>query len=377
MLDYETLKLIWWVLVGLLLIGFAVTDGFDMGVAALLGILGRTDDEKRVLINTVAPHWDGNQVWLVTAGGALFAAWPLVYAAAFSGFYWAMMVTLVALFFRPTGFDYRSKVDDPRWRRFWDMGLIAGGTIPPVIFGVAFGNLLQGVPFHFDELTRPYYDGSFFGLLNPFGLFAGVLSLIMVIAHGAHWLTLKADQSIAVRARRIAYTFSLATATLFILGGVWVSMLPGYQISQIGDVGQALSPLNKTVVTGAGWMVNFSVYPIMWLAPGLGVGGSVLAALAQKANRHGAAFAASSLSIAGIITTAGCALFPFVMPSSVDPASSLTIWDAVSSEKTLRIMFYVVLFLLPIVLGYTLWSYIKMFGRVRVSDIQTASKTWY
>lgn len=341
------------------------------------GVLGRTDDERHVLINSIAPHWDGNQVWLITAGGALFAAWPLVYAAAFSGFYCAMMLTLVALFFRPTGFDYRSKVDDPRWRRFWDYGLIAGGVVPPVIFGVAFGNLLQGVPFHFDELTRPYYDGGFFGLLNPFGLFAGVLSLLMITAHGAHWLALKADITIAERARRIAHAFSLATATLFIVGGIWVSMLPGYHIAEIGDVGQALSPLHKTVTTGSGWLINFSQYPVMWLAPALGTGGSLIAALAQRAHRPGLAFAGSSLSIAGIITTAGCALFPFVMPSSVDPASSLTIWDAVSSEKTLRIMFYVVLVLLPVVLGYTLWSYIKMFGRVRVADIQQSSKSYY
>jgi cytochrome bd quinol oxidase subunit 2 apoprotein (EC 1.10.3.-) len=147
MFDYEMLRLIWWALIGVLLIGFTVTDGFDMGVGALLTLIGKTDSERRVMINSVAPHWEGNQVWLVTAGGALFAAWPLVYAVSFSGFYIAMVLTLAALFFRPMGFDYRSKIDDKRWRTAWDWGLVAGGFVPPVIFGVAFGNLLQGVPF--------------------------------------------------------------------------------------------------------------------------------------------------------------------------------------------------------------------------------------
>lgn len=167
MLDYESLKLIWWVLVGVLLIGFALTDGFDLGAAALLPIVGRTDSERRVVINTIAPHWDGNQVWLITAGGALFAAWPLVYAAAFSGFYWAMLLVLFALFVRPVGFDYRSKLANTRWRQTWDWGLFAGALVPSLVFGVAFGNLLLGVPFQFDGDLRVSYHGSFWQLLNP------------------------------------------------------------------------------------------------------------------------------------------------------------------------------------------------------------------
>ncbi|WP_373327400.1 cytochrome d ubiquinol oxidase subunit II, partial [Cronobacter turicensis] len=173
MIDYEVLRLIWWLLVGILLIGFAVTDGFDMGVGMLTRILGRTDTERRVMINSIAPHWDGNQVWLITAGGALFAAWPLVYAAAFSGFYVAMILVLASLFFRPVGFDYRSKIEDMRWRNMWDWGVFAGSFVPPLVIGVAFGNLLQGVPFHFDKYQGMFYTGNFFQLLNPFGLLAG------------------------------------------------------------------------------------------------------------------------------------------------------------------------------------------------------------
>ena len=170
MIDYEILKVIWWLFIGVLLIGFAIMDGHDMGVGTLLPFLGKDDNERRVMINSVAPHWDGNQVWLITGGGAMFAAWPMMYAAAFSGFYWAMLVVLAALIFRPVAFDFRSKLEGASWRGNWDWALFFGSAVPPIIFGVAFGNLLQGVPFHIDETMRPIYTGNFFGLLNPFGL---------------------------------------------------------------------------------------------------------------------------------------------------------------------------------------------------------------
>ncbi|MAC47986.1 MAG: cytochrome d ubiquinol oxidase subunit II, partial [Oceanospirillum sp.] len=193
-LDYETLKLAWWVLVGVLLVGFMVTDGFDMGAGILLPFLGKNDAERRVIINTIGPHWDGNQVWFITAGGALFAAWPAVYAVAFSSFYFAMMLVLFALFFRPVGFDYRSKIADPRWRSTWDWGLFISGTVPSLVFGVAFGNLLLGVDFYLDDLLRPHYQGSFFDLFHPFALLCGVVSLMMLTTHGAIWLQMRAEQ---------------------------------------------------------------------------------------------------------------------------------------------------------------------------------------
>ena len=181
MIDYEILKAIWWLFIGVLLVGFTIMDGQDMGVGTLLPFLGKNDSERRIMINSVAPHWDGNQVWFVTGGGAMFAAWPLMYAIAFSGFYWAMLVILAALMFRPLAFDYRSKVPAERWRSSWDWLLFVGSAVPPIICGVAFGNLLQGVPFEIDSTMRPVYTGSFFGLLNPFGLFCGIVSIVMVI----------------------------------------------------------------------------------------------------------------------------------------------------------------------------------------------------
>ncbi|HSM22324.1 MAG TPA: cytochrome d ubiquinol oxidase subunit II, partial [Rubrivivax sp.] len=188
MIDYPTLKIIWWLLVGVLLVGFAIMDGHDMGVGTLLPFVGQGDEERRVVINTVGPHWDGNQVWFITGGGAIFAAWPLVYATAFSGFYWAMLAVLWALFFRPVGFDYRSKIHDPRWRSTWDWGLFIGGAVPPLIFGVAFGNLLQGVPFGFDDFLVSTYTGTFWQLLNPFALLVGLVSSAMITMQGGTYL---------------------------------------------------------------------------------------------------------------------------------------------------------------------------------------------
>jgi cytochrome bd ubiquinol oxidase subunit II len=377
--DYETLKLIWWLFVGVLLVGFAVTDGFDLGVGALLPFLGKDDDERRVIINSIGATWDGNQVWFITAGGAIFAAWPLVYATAFSGFYIALMLTLFALFFRPVGFDYRSKVADPRWRAAWDWGLFAGGFVPALIFGVAFGNLLQGVPFSFDNDLRVTYSGSFWQLLNPFALLAGVVSLAMLVMHGSVYLQIRTEGEIAARARRVTLVTGAAFILCFILAGVWIVFgIDGYHITSMPAANDAFTPIDKTVERVAGaWMNNYHQYPLTWLAPLLGIAGAALAVAASAARKPVVAFISSSLMLAGVIFTAGIAMFPFVMPSSSDPRSSLTLWDAVSSHKTLQIMFWVVLLFLPIVLAYTSWAYRVLRGKITVETIRANDHNVY
>ena len=370
-LDYETLKFVWWVLVGVLFIGFAVTDGLDMGVGALLPFLGKNDAERRVIINTVGPHWDGNQVWLITAGGAIFAAWPLVYAAAFSGFYFAMLLALFALFFRPVGFDYRSKIANPRWRNAWDWGLFIGGAVPALVFGIAFGNLLQGVPFHLDDLLRPYYSGGFFGLLNPFALLAGVVSLGMLVTHGAIWLQLRTADPIASRAKVVAKKAGLVTIVAFALAGVWLSVgIDGYRVVSEHVANATPNPLTKEVVREAGaWLTNYGDYPWTLLFPLLGFGGLGLAILASMSGRPGLGLLSSSLGLTGIIMTAGAAMFPFIMPSSTNPNSSLIAWDAVSSHLTLTVMFWAAVIFVPLILLYTTWTYAKMWRRVTVEEI--------
>jgi cytochrome bd ubiquinol oxidase subunit II len=372
MLDYETLKIIWWLLVGVLLVGFAIMDGHDMGVGTLLPFVGRNDVERRVVINTVGPHWDGNQVWFITGGGAIFAAWPLVYATAFSGFYWAMLAVLWALFFRPVGFDYRSKINNPRWRSTWDWGLFVGGAVPPLIFGVAFGNLFQGVPFHFDDSLISYYTGSFWALLNPFALLCGVVSTAMITCHGAIYLAHRTEGKIQQRAQLAATIFGLLLVVCFAAAGLWLAYgIDGYAISSVVDAGGQANPMAKTVVRQAGaWLANYDKAPLIMILPALGFLGALGAIVLTRSGRTLSAFVASSLMLVGVIGTAGASLFPFVMPSSTDPRSSLTVWDSVSSYGTLGIMLVATIIFVPLIIVYTSWAYSVMAGKVTEAYIR-------
>jgi len=378
-IDYETLKLIWWLFVGVLLIGFALLGGFDLGVGTLLPFVCRTDAQRRVVLNAIGPTWEGNQVWFITAGGALFAAWPMVYAAAFSGFYWAMLLVLFALFFRPVGFEYRSKVEDRRWRSTWDWGLFVGGAVPALVFGVAFGNLLQGVPFHFDEFLRPYYTGSFWGLLNPFALLTGVVSLTMLVFHGAIYLQMRTEDDIQARSRLAATVFGLLFLAAFGLAGVWQAYgIEGFRIVTMSDPGSVMTPLDKTVEVAPGaWLTNYSRFPWMMAAPAVVFLGGVLAVLLSRANRPGLGFVCSGSALAGVILTAGFVMFPFIMPSSTHPNSSLTAFDATSSHRTLMLMFGAVVIFLPIVLAYTSWVYSVLRGKSTEENIRANTHSAY
>ncbi|MBU1426446.1 MAG: cytochrome d ubiquinol oxidase subunit II [Gammaproteobacteria bacterium] len=379
MLDYETLKIIWWLLVGVLLLGFAVMDGHDMGVGTLLPFIGKNDVERRVVINTVGPHWDGNQVWFVTAGGAIFAAWPIVYAAAFSGFYWAMLLVLFALFFRPVGFDYRSKVANPTWRGIWDWGLFVGGAVPALVFGIAFGNLLLGVPFHFEDNLMPVYTGTFWGLLNPFALLSGVVSLSMLTFHGANYLMVRTEGDVYARSRAASLIFGTVMLAAFAAAGVWVSSdMPGYVITSVVDPGALPNPLDKTVEIQAGaWLGNFASHPVLWVIPGAAFAGGLLALLFAWMRKPVLAFIGSGIAELGVIGTAGVAMFPFVMPSSSDPRSSLTVWDSVSSHLTLEVMFWAALIFTPIVITYTGWAYKMMAGKITNAYVESNDHSAY
>lgn len=378
MFDYETLKFVWWILIGLLFIGFIVMDGFDLGVATLLPFVAKTDEERRVALNTVGATWEGNQVWLVTAGGALFAAWPLVYAASFSVLYIPLMLVLFALFFRPVGFDYRSKLENPKWRNAWDYALCFSGVLPSILFGVAVGNLFVGLPFQFNEAMQVSYSGSFFDLLKPFPLFCGVVSLVMIATHGATYLQLRSVGKVAERARLVAIIGGIATAALFAIGGLIVSHVAGFSVTEQGDTNGVLTPFMKhVVVTEGGWLNFLSVYPILWLVPITGIVAALLSSFASWKNWHWVAFISSAKTCGAIVATAGIALFPFVLPSSIDANSSLTLWDATSSHLTLQIMLGVVVVFLPIVLLYTAWVYRVMRGSVSVESVRENSHSMY
>jgi cytochrome bd ubiquinol oxidase subunit II len=371
MFDYETLRVVWWLILGVLLIGFAVMDGFDFGIAALIRVLGRDDVERRTLLETVEPVWEGNQVWFILAGGATFAAWPLLYAVAFSGLYVAMFALLAAFILRPVSFIYRNKSTNPQWRNAWDWGLTVSGSVPPLIFGVAFGNLFLGVPFRFDADMRMTYTGSFLGLLSPFALLCGLISLSMILMHGAAYAAMKADITLAARASAVARISAIAFILLYMAAGAWLAFdLPGYAIVSVATYDAPSNPLLKQVSIGGNWLGNGPLTPWHTLAALTAVLSALAASLLIRRSWYRSAFVASSLAIAGTILSAGFALFPFLLPSSLDPNSSLTVWDASSSKTTLGLMLLSTVVLLPIVLAYTTWVYRVLRGRVSLEHVR-------
>ncbi len=369
--DYETLRCIWWVFLWLLIVNFAITGGFDLGVGILLPFLGKNDDERRVIINAIAPSWEGNQVWFITAGGALFAAWPTAYAVMFSGFYFALFLTLLALILRPLGFDYRSKLPSEKWRYNWDKALFLGGFVPALVFGVAIGNLLKGVPFHLDSDMRVIYYGDLWGLLNPFALLVGISGVALLVMHGAVYLQIKTEGEIAARAKAKILPAVIVTLIRFALAGLWVMRLEGYHITSDIIHDGASNPLAKFVKRAEGlWLDNYEHIPALAAIPALAFICGGLTVWLSKQDRAGLAFISSSVTILCMISTAALSMFPFLIPSNMSLNSSLTVWDASSSHATLHIMFWATVIFLPIVVVYSSWVFRVLRGKVTVEQIQ-------
>lgn len=382
LIDYATLRVIWWALLGVLLIGFALTDGFDMGVGALLPFVAKTDVERRVVINTVGPVWEGNQVWFILGGGAIFAAWPPLYAVSFSGFYLAMFVVLAAFIVRPVAFKYRSKRDSATWRNSWDWALFAGGAVPALLFGVAVGNVLLGVPFHLNDMLMPRYDGTFaikfLGLLRPFALLAGVVSFAMLLMHGAAWLSLKSEGLVANRARRIGTYAGIVAIAGYALAGLWLAV----GVDGFAFVGEVITdgpsnPLYTDVARGGSWLSAYAARPWIIAAPIMGFAGMALALRGLIAGHEVSTLLWSKLGITGVISSVGLTMFPFILPSTVDPNSSLTVWDSSSSHQTLFIMLVCTVIFMPLILMYTAWVYKVLWGKVTEADVTGNSDTVY
>ena len=378
LLDYETLRVLWWALLGVLLVGFAVTDGFDMGMGALLPFVARNDLERRVTIKTVEPVWEGNQVWFILGGGAIFAAWPALYAVSFSGFYLAMFLVLATLIVRPLAFKYRSKRDDPRWRAAWDWALFASGAVPPTVFGIAVGNVLQGVPFRLTDDLVPIYEGTFLALFDPFSLLCGLNALAMIVMHGAAWVGLKADGIVAARARRYGGVAALCTIALFALNGLLLALfVDGYAFVTEPAHDGVSNPLHSLVARGGSWLDAYWHRPWIVVAPVLGLLGAIGTWAGLRRGVEIPTFIASNLAIAGMILTVGFTMFPFILPSTLDPNASLTVWDASSSHQTLFNMLVATAVLLPVVLLYTAWVYRVLWGKVGEQDVREAGESEY
>lgn len=376
--NYEVMRVIWWVLLGVLLIGFAIMDGFDLGTAILLPFIGKTDIERRVILNSVGPVWDGNQVWFILGGGAIFAAWPLVYAVSFSGFYYAMFLVLVALILRPVGFDYRSKINNKTWRTIWDYCLFISGLVPSLVFGVAIGNVLLGVNFSFDNFMIIENKIGFFELFTPFSLLCGLLSVSMLTVQGACFLSIKTEGDIQKRVKKLLNILPFVNIALFALGGLILQKIDGYVITKILSHSADSNPLNKEVSRQAGaWLNNYSTYKWFIIAPILGFVGQIFAMILSHFKHDVKAFIASSLSVLGIISTVGLTCFPFILPSSLNPNSSLTLWDASSSYHTLVVMFIAAIIFVPLIISYTSYVFMVLRGKVNEKTIDKDSNFLY
>jgi cytochrome d ubiquinol oxidase subunit II len=378
-LDYDTLRLIWWAVLVTIACGFAVLDGFDLGIATLLPFLGKTDDERRVIVNTIGPTWEANQVWLVMLVGASFAAWPLVYAVVFPALYFALFALLVALALRPLGFDYRGKLPAANWRSSWDWCLFAGGIFPAFILSLALGNLLLGLQFRIEDDVRVSYSGGLLDLFRPFAVFCGVLGVVLFCQHGAVYLHWRSGPPIAERARSVGQWCAVVFVTLFLLAGLWVHFgIQGHAFLEDRMPNALSNPLSKSVYqVAAAWTGNFHQHPGLLAVPVAAVLGAVLAAGLLKIRWAGAAFVSSAVSVLAAVLTAAVSMFPFMVPSVSDPRSSLTVWDASASEHTLNLLSLAIAVFLPVVLAYTAWVYRVLRGKITVEQVREQSNSLY
>ncbi|MGD8618011.1 MAG: cytochrome d ubiquinol oxidase subunit II [Gammaproteobacteria bacterium] len=369
---YIALKVLWWLLLGVLLMGLAIMVGMDMGVGTILRYVGRSDAERRVALNIIGPHWDGNQVWFILGGGAIFAAWPVIYATAFSGLYVVMLLLLWTMIIRPVGFEYRSKLPSAAWRNAWDWGLFVSGFVPMLVFGAAIGNALQGFPYHFEWNMASVYDGSFLALFNPFAILAGLLSVSMSIYMGAAMLMNRSEGAVFERSRRLLALSGPLALVLFTIGGIWVANMQGY--TQSGAVpGAPSNPLDTRViveVSSGAWLTNFRNVPALWLLPLVTYAGVAVGTLAGRAGRSHLAWWLGALAWIGILGTVGATMFPFMMPSSTHAAQSLTVWNASSSEHTLTWMTLWTAVFVPAILAYTSWAFWIMRGKVSTEQVE-------
>ena len=332
------LNSLWFLLVGILLTGYAVLDGFDFGVG-ILHLLAREEPHRRLYMNAIGPVWDGNEVWLLTGGGALFAAFPVVYATVFSGFYLALMILLVALIFRAVAMEFRGKVDSVRWRRTWDWAFGLGSLLPALLFGIAFGNILQGVPID----RGAVYAGSFLGLLRPYPLLVGVFGVVVFTMHGAIYLTMKTEGSLRQRLVRTASRLWMAGMALYLVATVATFLVAPFLFAQ--EAGS----------------VVFWIILLVTLGAAMAIPGSL------AANRYGRAFTASCATIAGMMGLSALSLFPRLVPSSIDLEYSLTAYNASSSPATLSAMLVIALIGMPLVVGYTIVIYRIFKGKVVIT----------
>ncbi|QJC29507.1 cytochrome d ubiquinol oxidase subunit II [Enterobacteriaceae endosymbiont of Plateumaris pusilla] len=379
MLDYNVLRIIWWFLIGFLVIGFLITDGLDMGVGILLFIIGKNNIERRIMINSIAPHWDGNQVWLITVGGALFAAWPIVYATLFSSFYIPMIIMLLSLFLRPVGFEYRSKIKNYKWQKICDILISIGSIIPPIIIGIAMGNLLKGIPFYIDRYFRIHSELHFLNLFNIFSIIISLTSITMFINQASTYLQFRInDKYINYRTNIITQISSIMLIIFFILSFInTMFYIKGYKIITLIE-NNFNNIVKKEILHSYGfWFSNFQKHYYLLIIPLLCLILPIFTIIFSRYKKKLMTFISSSLTIIFIVCTIGITMFPLIIPSNIMPSHSLTMWNATSSKLTLNIMLYAAVIFVPIILSYTFWCYKKMFYPITREEIKNNTNNYY
>jgi len=333
----------WFLLIGVLIIGYAILDGFDFGVG-FWHLFSKNDKERRINMNAIGPVWDGNEVWLITGGAALFAAFPIVYATVFSGFYLALTLVLLGLIFRAVSLEFRGKVESGSWKRFWDWSFGLGSILPALLFGVAVGNVMRGIPINAEHMWIEQFPASFLGLLNPYSLVVGILGLVMFIMHGAIYMTMKTEGELRARMSKRASSAWIGVVSLYVLITFWSFFETGFLFD--GILGN----------------------PLFWILFIVFLGSIVFIPLSLKAEKYFRAFLGSSLTIGTLIGLAALSMFPRLVTSSVDSGFSLTIYNAASSDRTLTVMLIITLIGMPIVIAYSIYLYRVFKGTTVITE---------
>lgn len=358
-----TYQVIAYCLVGLTMVLFGFTAGFDLGIGTLLPFIGKNNDERRIVINSIGPTWDGNQVWLVILGGVLFILWPYAYALVFSALYWAMILFLWALFLRPVAFEWRSKIDKTQWRTLFDVFLFLGSGIPAIAIGLVLGNLMIGLPFHYEtDSLRVIYTGSFWQLINPFALLVAFTSLCLLLMHGSTYLRVRTLDVINARCRKATMLFGLLFIISFSATGIWIaSGLKGYVLIEPATLTNIIA--NKVSIQPSALLQNYHAYPWMKTAPIVTFIAAGIAIIGSFFRRMGVlSFWGSGFAVIGAITTFGFSMFPFITPSSTMPNHSLTAWNASATHYALHTIFVAIVIFFPTIGLYTIWAFRKIWG---------------
>lgn len=375
---YVVLKIIWWLLLGVLFMGIGILIGQDMGIGASLRYLGRTDYERRAVLTMIGPHWDGNQVWFVLGGGALFAAFPTAYATLFSGLYIVMLILLWSMIVRPLGFEYRSKLESVRWRGWWDNALFVSGFVPMLVFGTAVGNALMGFPFRFNDMMQSFYPTGFgfYSLFNPFAvIICGLMAVALSLYQAGAMVSLRSEGEILARAKRQMRMAGVVAIVLFTAGGIWLSQLNGYAPSGNVNPAMAAAPLASTATMAKGlWLQNFFAHPALFIVPILVYVALLAGLFFVYRERVKLAWWSGAIAWMATIGTLGAAMFPMLAPSYVDINHSLTVWNATSSLRTLAWMLGFTAVIIPLIIFYTAWAFRVMRGKVSAEDIAERDK---